>query len=131
MKFTNIKIGTRLAITFGIITLLTLMLLLVSYQAVNNLSYSWGQFQTVSLEKYTAAFKGKSDLGDGIHMFKDYLLRGQDYDQKFTAAMAAIEQDAASYAENHGDMNAREKTALQQIKESADAYRCLLYTSDA
>jgi CHASE3 domain sensor protein len=46
MKFTNIKIGKRLAITFGIITLLTLMLLLVSYQAVSNLSNRWGQFQT-------------------------------------------------------------------------------------
>jgi len=128
MKFTNIKIGKRLAITFGMITLLTLMLLLVSYQAVSNLSNRWGQFQTVSLEKYTAAFKGKSDLGDGIHMFKDYLLRGQDYDQQFTAAMAAIDQDAASYANNHGDMNEREKSALQQIKESTDAYRAAMKT---
>src|SRR5450756_909598 len=42
--------------------------------------------------------------------------------------MAAIEQDAASYAENHGDMNDREKTALQQIKESADAYRVAMKT---
>jgi methyl-accepting chemotaxis protein len=126
MKFNNIKVGTRLAITFGIITLLTFMLLLVSYLAISNLSDRWGQFQNVSLEKYTAAFKGKSDLGDGIHMFKDYLLRGQDYDQKFTAAMAAIDQDAASYAENHGNMNDREKTALQHIKESTEAYRAAM-----
>jgi methyl-accepting chemotaxis protein len=83
----------------------------------------WEQFHAVSLEKYTAAFKGEMDLGNGIHHFKNYLLRGQDYDQKFMADMAAIDQDAADYANNHGVMNEREKAALQQIKESADAYR--------
>jgi methyl-accepting chemotaxis protein len=67
----------------------------VSYQALNRLSDRWEQFHIESLEKYTAASQGKSDPGDGIHMFKDYVLRGQDYDQKFTADMAAIEQDAA------------------------------------
>jgi methyl-accepting chemotaxis protein len=129
MKFINIKIGKRLAITFGIITLLVFMLLLVSLQAINHLSSRWEQFHTISLEKYTAAFKGKADLGDGIHMFKDYLLRGKDeYQQQFIADMAAIDQDAANYANNHGDMSEREKSALQQIKDSADAYRVAMKT---
>ena len=127
MKFTNIKIGNRLGITFGIVTMLTSLLLMVSYLAINNLSERWGQFQSVTMEKYTAAFKGKSDLGDGIHMFKDYVLRGKDeYENLFTADMSAIDQDAANYAENHGDMNDREKTALQHIKESTDAYRAAM-----
>jgi len=124
LKFTNIKIGKRLAITFGIITLLVFMLLWVSLQAIDNLSNQWEQFHSVSQEKYTAAFKGKADLGDGIHMFKDYLLRGkEEYKQQFVADMAAIDQDAANYANNHGNMNERENSALQKIKESADAYR--------
>ena len=123
MKFTNVNIGKRLAITFGIITSLAILLLLVSYSSLNQLANGWKQFDTVSMEKYEAASKGKSDLGDAIHMFKDYLLRGQDYDKQFIAAMAAIDQDAANYAEHHGDMNDREKSALQQIKESSDAYR--------
>ncbi|KXS32154.1 MAG: Methyl-accepting chemotaxis protein I [Candidatus Gallionella acididurans] len=123
MKFTNIKIGHRLAITFGIVIVLTFIQLLVSYLADKNLANRWGEFQSISLEKYTAAHKGKEDLGDGIHLFKDYLLRGQDYDQQFAAAMAAIDQDAERYAVNHGEMNEREKSALQHIKEATEEYR--------
>ena len=110
MKFTNINIGKRLTITFGIITFLAVMLLLVSYNSFNQLSNRWKQFDTVSMEKYEAASKGKSDLGDAVHMFKDYVLRGQDYDQKFTAVMAEIDQDAASYVNNHGKMSESENS---------------------
>jgi methyl-accepting chemotaxis protein len=126
MKFTNINIGSRLAITFGTITVLAILLLLVSYISLNQLSNRWEKFDTVSMEKYEAASRGKSDLGDAIHMFKDYVLRGQDYDQKFTAAMAAIDQDAAGYVAKHGSMNDRESSALLQIKESSDEYRAAL-----
>ena len=123
MQFTNINIGKRLAITFGATTLLTVIMLFVSYVAISSLAERWERFHSVSLEKYAAATKGQADLGDGIHMFKDYLLRGQDYDKKFMDAMAAIDQDAAAYANKHGEMNESEKAALQHIKKSADAYR--------
>ena len=126
MKLTNIRIGKRLALTFGIIILLTSIQLAASYLATNSLANRWGEFQTISLEKYTAAYKGKEDLGDGIHLFKDYLLRGQDYDQKFAAAMTAIDQDAVRYANNHGNMNEREKSALQHIKTATDEYRAAM-----
>ncbi len=126
MKFTNINIGKRLAITFGITTLLTLIMLFVSYQAINSLTDRWEQFHTVSLEKYTAASQGDSHLGDAIHHFKNYLLRGQDYDKKFMDDIAAIDQAAASYVNNHGEMNEREKTALRQIKDGADTYRAAI-----
>jgi methyl-accepting chemotaxis protein len=127
MKFNNIRIAKRLAITFGIITLMTLTLLLVSYQAIDNLSGIWRQFQTVSLEKYAAAYKGKDDLGDAIHMFKDTLLRGKDeYKQEFAGDMDAIDRDAERYASNHGVMNESEKTALQAIKEATAAYRAAM-----
>jgi methyl-accepting chemotaxis protein len=129
LKLANINIGKRLTIAFGAITLLTLMLAFMSYEALTDLSNRWDQFHTVTLEKYTAAFKGESDLGNGIHHFKNYLLRGQDYDQKFLADMAAIELDAASYANNHGNMNERELSASQQIKEAVEAYRTAIKTA--
>jgi methyl-accepting chemotaxis protein len=66
--------------------------------------------------------KGRNALGDGIHHFKNYLLRGQDYDKKFMADMEAIDQAAASYAQ-HGSLEEHEKVVLRQIKESTDAYR--------
>jgi methyl-accepting chemotaxis protein len=126
MKFTNINIGKRLAITFGAITLLTLVLSFVSYQALSNLSNRWEQFHTVTLEKTEAASKGEKSLGEAIHYFKDYVLREQDYDQKFMADMDAIDQATASYVNNHGEMSEREKSALNRIKEGGAAYRVAL-----
>jgi len=126
MKFTNINIGKRLAIAFGVTTLLTLVLLFVSFQSISNLTDRWEQFHSVSLEKYTAASKGDSHLGDAIHHFKNYLLRGLDYDKKFMDDIAAIDQAAADYANKHGNMNEREKAALQQLKEGADVYRAAI-----
>jgi methyl-accepting chemotaxis protein len=126
MKFTNINIGKRLAMTFAITTLLTLLLAFVSYQALNKLTNRWEQFHTVSLEKYDAVSKGDANLGDAIHHFKNYVLRGQDYDQKFMADMEAIDQATASYANQHGDMNEREKAALERVREGGQAYRAAL-----
>jgi methyl-accepting chemotaxis protein len=126
MKFTNIKIGKRLAIAFGLTTLMTILLSLASYQTLNKLTNHWGQFRTVSLEKFEAVAQGNGNLGDAIHHFKNYLLRGQDYDQKFMADMDAIDQAAAKYANNHGDLNEREKSALSRIKEGSSAYRAAL-----
>jgi methyl-accepting chemotaxis protein len=80
-----------LPITFGAITLLTLVLSFVSYQALYNLSNRWEQFHTVMLEKTEAASKSEQSHGTGIHHFKNYLLRGQDYDQKFMADMEVID----------------------------------------
>ena len=122
MKFTNINIGKRLAMAFGITTLMTLVLSFVAYQAISKLTDQWEQFHNVSLEKNEAANNGNLHLGDAIHHFKNYLLRGQDYDKQFMDDIAAIDQAAASYVNSHGNMNEREKSALQQIKEGADVY---------
>lgn len=126
MKFTNINIGKRLAITFTVTTLLTLLLAFVSYQALDKLSNQWGQFRTVSLEQYDAVFKGHVKLGDAIHHFKNYVLRGQDYDQKFTADMDAIDQAVTDYVGKTAEISGREKAAVEQIREGGQAYRAAL-----
>src|SRR5574340_65176 len=126
MRFTNINIGKRLAIAFGITTLLALVLLFVSFQTINKLTDQWEQFHVVSLEKNAAVSKGVASLGDAIHHFKNYLLRGQDYDQRFMGELAAIDQAAASYVNNHGEMDERERSALLHIREGADAYRAAI-----
>lgn len=126
MKFTNINIGKRLAITFGVTTLLALLLAFVSYQAVNKLTNQWEQFHTVSLEQYQAIFKSNAKLGDAIHHFKNYVLRGQDYDQKFMADMEEIDQAIAIYVSKAAEMSGREEVALEQIKAGGQAYRAAL-----
>ena len=125
--FGNMKIGQRLGGAFGIITLLTFILLLVSYSTINALSQRWGNYQSATMEKYSAAFEGKANLGDGIQMFENYVLRGtDDYRNKFLANMATIDRIAERYAKIHGDINETEKSALKKIKESTDAYRAAM-----
>ncbi len=125
MKFTNINIGKRLAITFGITISLTLALSFISYQALSKLTSEWEQFKADSLEQFKEVAKGSNALGDGIHHSKNYLLRGQDYDQKFMADMEAIDEAAASYA-GHGVMSENEKSILGKIKEDTEAYRAAI-----
>ena len=120
MKFTNI--GKRLAFIFGITTLLMLTLIFVSYQALDSLSDRWEQYRDISLEKYEAAYRGQTNLGEAIHHFKNYLLRGQDYDKKFLADMEAMDGATAAYAK-YGDLTAREKLALGRVAKGAEAYR--------
>ena len=125
--FSNMKIGQRLGGAFGIITLLTFSLLLVSYSTINALSQRWGKYQNATMEKYSAACEGKANLGDGIQMFENYVLRGtEDYRKKFLANMAVIDRIAERYAGIHGDISETEKSALQQIKKSTDAYRAAM-----
>ncbi|HEY0666084.1 MAG TPA: methyl-accepting chemotaxis protein, partial [Gallionella sp.] len=126
MKLSNINIGKRLTLAFGVTTLLTLVLLFVSFQTIDRLTGEWEQFHSVSLEKEAAVSQGVVGLGDAIHHFKNYLLRGQDYDKKFTADIEGIEQATASYTANHGELSDREKAALQHIREGADAYRAAM-----
>jgi methyl-accepting chemotaxis protein len=126
MKFNNINIGKRLAITFGATTLLTLILLLVSFQTINKLTDEWEQFHVVTLEKDAAVLQGVVKLGDAIHHFKNYLLRGQPYDKTFLSDIEGIEQAVSSYVTNHGEISSREKTALQRIKEGAEVYRAAM-----
>ena len=125
MRFADIKLGKRLAVIVGMVNIMVIALLMESYLSIDRLSSQWEHAHGVTMMKSSAASKGKADLGDGIHWFKDFVLRGQDYDQKFIAAMAAIDQDAADYA-SHDEMTDPEKTALQQIRESTDNYRAAL-----
>ena len=125
MKFTNINIGKRLAIVFGATTLLTIFLSSAAYLALNKMANEWGQFEAESLAQFKAVAKGDNALRDAIHHFKNYLLRGQEYDKKFMDDIAAIDEASADYAKR-GNMNEREKAVLQQIKEGAEAYRAAI-----
>ena len=125
MQFTNINIGKRLAITFGVITLLMITLIFVSYRALEGISERWEQYRNVTLEKYDAAYQGESHLGDAIHHFKNYLLRAQDYDKKFLADIEAIDGSVTAYAKR-GNMNEREKLALERVAKGAETYRAAI-----
>ena len=125
MKFKNIGIGKRLGIMFGGVALLTLAMGLGAYLTLSAISVRWDAFRTVSMQKLSSVGAGANGLGDAIHHFKNYILRGQDYDQKFNADMATIDRAVATYA-GSGPMMEKEKAALDRIARGATAYRAAI-----
>jgi len=123
MKFNDINIGKRLAITAGATTLLTVALSIAAYQSISALASEWSGFRNTSLEQFKAVSQGNVKLGDAIHHFKNYLLRGKDYEQKFLSDLEGLEQAMAIYTQSHDESTDREKLALKNIKEGTEAYR--------
>ena len=97
MQFKNIRIGTRLGIMFGSVALLTLTMGFTAYRTLDGTSQRWDLFRTVSLEKAANVMRGELALGDAIHHFKNYILRGRDYEKKFGADMAAMDLAVTDY----------------------------------
>jgi methyl-accepting chemotaxis protein len=123
MNLTRINIGKRLGITFAITTLLTLALAFTSYQSLQKLADSWREFRTTSYEQYRTLSEADVALGDAIHHFKNYVLRGQDYEQKFMADMVALDQATSHYADSHDGIGDAERAALEAIKNGVQGYR--------
>ena len=120
--FNNLKIGLRLAIAFTAIVILTLILGAISISKVDDISNSWSSFESVTLQKRIIATNGFVELADGVHNFKNYLLRSQDYDEKFLHNMAAIDSAVEKYR-LAGSIKPEEDTLLKEIADNANAYR--------
>jgi methyl-accepting chemotaxis protein len=122
VQFKNISIGKRLGIMFGGVAVLTIAMGLGAYRTLSSVSERWDLFRTVSLGKIAHVAKGDAALGDAIHHFKNYILRGGNYDKKFEADMAAVDRAVTDYAKN-GAMLPKEKDALERIRLGESLYR--------
>ena len=122
MHFRDINIGKRLAIMFGSVAVLTITMGLGAYRTLDSVSERWESFRTLPLEKMAIVDKGQIALGNAIHHFKNYILRSRDYDKKFDADMAEIDQVIIGYAKN-GVMLPKETDALERIRRGAAVYR--------
>jgi methyl-accepting chemotaxis protein len=120
--FSNLKIGTRLAAAFGLLTLLSALLGGIALREVRMMNDEWQDFQSDILAKRSATASGISALSDAIHHFKNFILRGGDYDKRFGADMDAIEKMRESYKAT-GKVDAEEDRLLAQISEASSAYR--------
>ncbi|HEX8963472.1 MAG TPA: methyl-accepting chemotaxis protein [Rhodocyclaceae bacterium] len=117
----NLGIGRKLGIGFGGIVFASVLLGMVSWRQVSGIEGQWNDFEKVTLKKRDAVAAGQVGLMNGIHHFKNYILRGADYDKKFRDDMAAIAKAAGSYR-SAGQISADEAAALEQIEQGARAY---------
>ncbi|MBA5607831.1 methyl-accepting chemotaxis protein [Duganella sp. FT3S] len=118
----NVRIGTRLGMAFFLLTVLSLFLGWIAIQETSAMNEQWIAIRQDALAKRNAVNRGNIALGDGIHHFKNFILRGGDYAQKFGNDMAAVERVADDYRAI-GALHPDEEKLMNQLREGAAAYR--------
>ncbi|MBI4742653.1 MAG: methyl-accepting chemotaxis protein, partial [Betaproteobacteria bacterium] len=118
----DLRVAGKLGIGFGVVIGLALLLGLVAWGKLKEIGGEWNDFESGTLRKRNAVTLGFSGLQDGIHHFKNFVLRGGDYAQKFSGDMTTIERAAADYRRT-GDPSEEEKKLLGQIEQGAKNYR--------
>ncbi|WP_343583568.1 methyl-accepting chemotaxis protein [Herbaspirillum sp.] len=105
-----------------LVTLLTCVLIAVSLLTLGQIGRHWDGFSGTVLNKQAYATQGYIKLGDGVQNFKNYVVRGKEYDKKFLGDMDAISQLVADYRKLGID-NPKEQELLEKIKSGEQLYR--------
>ena len=118
----NLKVGVRLTSAFATSNLLTLLLAFLALYGIHTMSAKWREFEQVTLAKKAAVANGRQGLADGMHQFKNYVIRGGDYNKSFDGDMTKIEHAAAEYRAL-GTMSQQEEQSLNAVVDGVKAYR--------
>lgn len=124
------KIGTRLGGAFLLVTLLTGLLTLASMMTLGRIGHHWNSYSDTVIVKQDYAMRGYIKLGEGIHNFKNYILRGKEYDKSFLADMDSIAKLVASYRQL-GITSAKERDLLESLSAGEQLYRKALSRAQA
>jgi methyl-accepting chemotaxis protein len=120
--FKQMKIETRLQVSFGAVVLLVAMLGGVAFINLSTLSENWSDFESVTLGKKNAVLAGDIALGNAIHSFKDYVLRGGDYSKKFASDINAIDKALGDYRAA-GSISSDEQGLMNEALAGTRNYR--------
>ena len=118
----DLRIFAKLAWSFGLVILLGLFVAGVGYHGLSGLQSEFADYEKQAIARERLANRGMSALGNGIHYFKNSVLRGGDYPKKFIAEMDAIEQYMADYRAMGAISNEEEKL-LAAVLTGTRAYR--------
>ncbi|WP_374263621.1 methyl-accepting chemotaxis protein [Zoogloea sp.] len=118
----HLTIGKRLAYGFGFVLALGLFVAAVAIYNLVELRQQFREFEHRSVARERLAYRGQVELGNGIHYFKNTVLRGGDYPQKFAASMDAIERIVADYRAV-GAVEPAAAQALDEVSAGVGKYR--------
>ncbi|MTW06303.1 HAMP domain-containing protein [Duganella ginsengisoli] len=82
----------------------------------------WQEVKIDAIAKGAATTKGTVALGNAVHAFKNFVIRGADYDKKFNAQMDIIDNVDDEYKAT-GRMTAEEEKILNKIHDNTLIYR--------
>ncbi len=118
----NLRVGLKLKLGFGIVVLLSVALGAVSLFQVHRIGDHWRDHANVTMKKADTLNKGLRGIQDGVHYFKNFVLRGGDYAARFAKGMDAIDAAVADYR-RVGHLEIEEEKLLDQISDGVRKYR--------
>jgi methyl-accepting chemotaxis protein len=121
----NLTIGKRLAVGFGFVLALGLVVAIAVFYHLVEMRSRFDEFESRIVARERLAYQGQVALGDGIHYFKNTLLRGGDYPQKFAGSMAAIDRIVGDYRAL-GPVDSEARRALEEIVAGSQKYRAAI-----
>lgn len=118
----RLNVGTRLFLGYALLILFTTLIFAIAWRGFNHIHQTWQHFENVQLVKRTHIENASKGLGDAVHHFKNYVLRGGREASKFQHSMDDIEQAMSSYAAA-GELNQQEQEILSNIALATTTYR--------
>ena len=123
----HMRIGVKLGLGFTLVVVLALALGAIAFKQASTVSSLWHNFETVTLEKQHTITTAYLNFGNAVHYFKNYVLRGGEYDKQFLSAIEALDQIASAY-QTIGSILPEEEQHLQAILEGTKTYRSAMAT---
>jgi len=121
-SISRLNVGTRLFLGYALLILFTTFIFVIAWRGFNHIHQTWQHFETVQLVKRTQIENASKGLGDAIHHFKNYVLRGGREASKFERSMDDIEQAMSAYKAT-GELNTQEQEILGNIALALGTYR--------
>ena len=117
----RMKMETRLHYGLGGIVVLVILLGLTAFASLTSLIGHWNSIETVTMARKDAVLSIVTGNGKATHSFKNYVLRGGDYGNKFRADIADIDKAANTYLAT-GEVSREEQALLNEILTSTKEY---------
>lgn len=118
----SLTIGKRLGFAFGLLTLLAVLFGVIAHTEIRALNDQWQSVKQDAIAKGVATSKGTVALGSAVQAFKNFVIRGGDYDKKFNEQIAIIDAVDDDYKAT-SRMTPEEEKILNKIHDNTLIYR--------
>ncbi|WP_035384686.1 HAMP domain-containing protein, partial [Ferriphaselus sp. R-1] len=119
--FSHWSMARRLTAAFSAILVLLAFTGGMSYLSMQEFGEHWHDYRAKVSKKRVLMDHARIELGDGIHHFKNYLIRGGDYKEKFVADMTALGKTVEDFKSVPG-LTEAETSALSRVAEGRMLY---------
>jgi methyl-accepting chemotaxis protein len=116
------RISSKLGIGFSIMVVAMLAISALSLVMLTRLAQEWTNMSSVVTKRSEAMLKASTHLGNATANFRNFIFRGGDYADRFTAEMDAIDKQLQTYR-GLGAVSEDETAMLDGVKDYAHKYR--------